>query len=308
MKLSVIITTLDDGDLPNTVASIRSTAGDGPEIIVVSDAGFTALSLNHIGNVKVIRNSVRVGVGPSRTIGAHYATGDYLLLCDSHMRFTPSWYDGLENRFAARPNTIHCATCAGLDSENMNPAAPKAFYYGATIRMYGRDQVDPSKTQVLEGVWNKGALPDDAELCCVMGAAYFMRRDWFFKLDALSKLRSWGSDEVALSVKSWLAGGDCRLMRNVIIGHKFLTAAERQPYTLPPGHALFNKLFLAHTLFPDDLRDYLLEKMQLLYGGGAHVIAKKMIAENWHLVEVERARNKAMFTRDFNWLVDKFKL
>jgi glycosyltransferase involved in cell wall biosynthesis len=310
MKLSIIVTTLSDPDLENTIRSIRETAGLNVEIVVVNDNGqlpASSLKPSELGEIKFITNSHRCGVGPSRTIGVHHAKGEYVLIIDSHMRFAPGWYEEALRRIEGRPHTIHCATMAGLDATHMDVSNPASLYYGGTINVFGKDPNNGSKSQILESVWNKTPPDDDAEIASVLGASYFMPRDWFLKLDALRHLRTWGSDETSLSIKSWLAGGDCRLMRNVIIGHVY-QAQGKQPFKVPYGHTLFNRLFLIHTLLPDALRDELLEKMPLTYGGGEFWTAKKMIEENWHLIEVERARNHAMFVRDFGWLREKFQL
>lgn len=305
-KLSIVVTTFDDPQLSATIKSIRDTAGAEPEVIVVND-GNPNYILCGDGMNYLHTNPHRCGVGPSRTIGVHHAKGEYVLIIDSHMRFTSGWYETAMKRIEGRPNTIHCATMAGLDETHMDVDHPVSYYYGATINVYGRDQNKTGDWQILEAVWNRGIPIADEEIAAVMGAAYFMPRDWFLKLDALRHLRSWGSDEVALSVKSWLCGGECRLMRNVIIGHVY-QAQGKQPFKVPYGHTLFNKLFLIHTLLPDDLRDDLLGKMCLAFGGGEFFTAKKFIEESWPLIEVERARNRAMFTRDFNWLRQKFSL
>lgn len=304
--LSIVVTTFDDPQLPATIKSIRDTAGDAPEVIVIND-GNPNYVLCGDGMNRLHSNPHRCGVGPSRTIGVHHAKGDYVLLTDSHMRFTPGWYETAMARIEGRPQTIHCATMAGLNETHMDVDHPASYYYGATLNVYGRDQNKTGDWQILEAVWNKGTPFADAEIACVMGAAYFMPRDWFLKLDALRHLRSWGSDEVALSVKSWLCGGECRLMRDVIIGHIY-QAQGKQSFNVPYGHTLFNKMFLMHTLLPDALRDDLLSKMCLTFGGGEFFTAKKMIEEFWPLIEVERARNQAMFVRDFNWLRAKFGL
>lgn len=310
-KLSIIITTLNDPDLPETLRSIRETTEGRTEVIIVSDGAPLPKHAELLpSGVRGIVNSRRIGVGPSRTLGALNAGNDLLLICDSHMRFLPGWYEKAMNRIADRPYTLHCATCLGLDSEAMDPAWPKSKYYGATIRLFGPDTNNRARNRVLESVWNPTPPEDDAEICAPMGAAYFWPRSLFLELNPLEHLKSWGSDETAMAIKIWMSGGEVRLMRNVEIGHVFLRGNEKQPFTVPVGHVAFNKLWIIETMLWEDpvIYQYLHEKMLLVYGGGELTEAKKILAQHWASVEVERVRNRSRFNVPFSRVIQKFKL
>ena len=120
MKLSIIINDLNDHmECRATIQSIRTTSPAETEIIVVDDGSTEPLVLDD-PSVILIRNDVRAGGGPSRHQGAEAATGDYLLLIDSHMRFAPGWYAESEKRIVGRSGTVHCASCMGLSEGNMD--------------------------------------------------------------------------------------------------------------------------------------------------------------------------------------------
>lgn len=131
MSLSIIIASLNDQEETlATIQSIRATAGDEPEIILVDDCSGTSMARdwrfrNHL-NLKLVSNSLRCGCGPSRHIGALHATGDWLLITDSHMRFTDGWLDNWVTASRSIPldkvfSTVLCATCLGLDKNHMDP-------------------------------------------------------------------------------------------------------------------------------------------------------------------------------------------
>ena len=134
--LSIVITTLSDTpECIATVASIRETAGGAPEVLIVDDG--TPMPVQCPGANRVIHNPIRLGVGPSRTIGVQAATKPYVLICDSHMRFTPGWYERALMRMEARPKTLHCCRCLQLDAKHMDPLNPMGEYHGATINVIG---------------------------------------------------------------------------------------------------------------------------------------------------------------------------
>ena len=307
MTLSIIIAAFNDNiELKATVESIRATAGVAPEIVVVDDASM--LPVNFIPNINVIRNHRRCGVGPSRHIGVLAATGKFILITDAHMRFTPGWYEALLPRLEGRANVVVCGTCLGLDSRNMNVAAPNAVYYGATINVLGPDRHGIShRPQIFEAVWNRHPDPeDDAEIAAVMGASYAMHRDWFLKIAPLHHLRSWGEDEIMISVKTWLAGGCVRIHKGVRIGHKFRIERERVPFLIPREDLQRNKVFAIRTLLPEALAEHLITALRR--GSGFGLNYQKFVRNEWPEVEVEKAYNRTIFTRDFNWMAERFKL
>ena len=302
--LSVVIASHSDRDLPNTLASIRATAGDAPEVIVVDDAGGNPVTPSH--GATVIRNTYRCGVGPSRHIGVLAARGEVVLIVDAHMRFLPGWYDALLNRIALHPDWLICGVCLGLDAQHLDPNRPVGLYHGGTINVMGPDANSKfAKTQVFEATWNKTAPEDNAEICAVMGASYAMHRSWFLKIDALRHLRSWGEDELMLSVKTWLAGGSVRLHHGLRVGHRFRMERERVPFPIPREDTIHNKLFAIQTLLPAPLAKRLTSALRVNPRYGSY---RAGADAGWAEVACEQALNRSLFTRDFYWLAGKFGL
>lgn len=318
MQLSIVITCCNDNEqCRETILSIRATAGYEPEILVIDDCSATPLSAGYITDdlqVKLIANTHRCGCGPSRTIGAHHATGDWLLIIDSHMRFLPGWYQEAEKCIKSQDAlTLWCATCLGLDSDHMDPNHPVAEYRGATMNFFGPDRNKPSQNQVFEAVWiPKENHPKGNDVIpAIMGAAYFINRAWFHELGGLCYLRSWGCDEQILSLKAWMSGGDVRLMHDVRIGHKFLLAKERQGFRPPPGHVLWNKMFAISTLLPPNHAQTLLERLAASVPRDEQLdlkVATEMFKADCHTIAVERARNNALFTKSLSWYLKEFNI
>lgn len=304
--LSIVIAAYNDNaELGATVGSIRETHEPDIEIIVVDDCSIMPVA-RIPGISKVVRNARRIGCGPSRYVGARHATGAYLLFVDSHMRFEPGWY--MEAAHYLSPRVLHCARCLGL-GKDMNVNAPVGQYSGATWNLCGPYKSGPYKdnprfNQILECIWATEREGDNYEIPAIMGACYFINRDWFLQLDALRHLRIWGGDEQELSLKAWLSGGEIRLLKSVRIGHKFREGKVTSSFVMP-WHVLYNKLFVAHTCLPTDDAIRLQMKMQREMQFG---IALKAIHSDWHLVETARAYNSRIFTRSFSWILERFNL
>lgn len=272
-----------------TVRSIRETAGDRVAIIVIDDCSPNALILED-KSVTLIKLRHRVGGGAARHLGIEMAHTPYCLLCDSHMRFEPGWLEVAEEAFKSHSwQTVFCAVCRGFTSKTAPFGKPDGEYYGANF--------DFNK---FDGVWAQ-ERENDAELPCLMGASYFVRREWYLALGGLQFMRGWGSEEICLSLKTWLAGGEIRLMKNVHLWHRF--RVEKLPYTIFTWQVIYNKLFLIHTILPLDVGQRLISAMPR---GNDFNQAAMQIKADWGLIVTERARNQRLFTRDFDWLVNKF--
>jgi hypothetical protein len=71
----------------------------------------------------------------------------------------------------------------------------------------------------------------------------------------LKGLRGWGTSEPFLSIKTWMAGGKCKIRTDIEIGHKFRNNA---PYTTRISNLVYNKIFMCKTVFPANLGDQLI--------------------------------------------------
>jgi glycosyltransferase involved in cell wall biosynthesis len=301
-KLSIVIGCYGEfEELQQTIKSIRDTAGNEPEIVVIDDSSQIPLTVKDSKTV-MIRNETRAGVGPSRHIGVTHATGDFVMLTDCHMRFEPGWYDKTMAHIEGRNTTLFCGSCIALSPGQMDLNKATETYHGATINFHGPDRHRPEKMQVLEGVWLKDREGDDYPLACCMGASYILSRDWFFHLHGLNMLRQWGGDEVLLSLKSWLAGGEVRMMKKLRVGHMF---REKSHYVSQQWCLIYNAMMIALTCLPLDKA----HRLNRLHQGSTELLtAKQRIEEDSGIIWAERAYLQSIFVRDFDWLLSYFGL
>jgi len=306
--LSIVIACHNDSDeLDQTIGSIILNSPEGLfEIVVVDDASTPSpiaapALIDRWHCVRCVRNQHRIGCGPSRYVGACVARGEWLLFTDSHMRFTPGWFDVWQRECGMGSKTLYCGSCLGLDSNNMDVTKAKP-YFAATWNFHGLDKGKPAQMQTFECIWATEQAGNAYEVPAVMGACYIINRSWFLELNALRHLRVWGGDEQELSLKTWLAGGRVVFMKNLRIGHKFKLGRLNK---IAPWCPIYNKLFVMHTCLPPVLALRLERKMRR---GGDFTLALRKLHEDWHLVESERSRFGCMVERDFLWYLDRFKL
>lgn len=331
--LSVIIASHNDPqETVLTINSIRETVPkDGEvEIVVVDDCSATALThyIKPEQMVRLVTNRLRCGCGPSRHIGALAARAPWLLICDSHMRFTKDWYVEWDKLLMAQSlahsitagnvihyskqscgDTVFCATCLGLDSKHMDVEHPVSKYHGATLNLYGPDRNNAkAPMQVYEAVWlpREPEPQDGQELAAVMGACYFVSREWFLKLSATRFLYPWGCDEQNLSIATWLAGGTVRLAKHIEVGHKFLLPNERQTFGVTPGCVVFNKMASMASILPHDLATKLIQLLLASTPPRDREPANRMFRDMHFLVATQKAHFESIFVRSFDWYCGRF--
>jgi glycosyltransferase involved in cell wall biosynthesis len=296
--ISIIIPVLNDNDELNlTIKSIRETSPPNVEIIVVDDASDLPVKIND-STVRFFRFNERLGAGQARHFGAKNATSDLILFTDSHMRFDPKWYNNAISKILMTPTTLWCGTCLGLDESNMDIKYHKGAYNGADLVIYAE-----KNNTIFDGVWRDEILnQDDYEISCVMGACYFIHKKWYFHIKGLEQTMMWGSEEPILSIKSWLAGGDVRLMKSVRIGHRFRNTS---PYINNVSHIFYNKLAYMYMLFPTDMFVAVTNKMTKDENFES---AMKLVENKKEMLDIEREYYKTIFSRDIYWLCNKFNI
>lgn len=296
--ISIIIPVLNDNDEVNfTIESIYKTSPENVEIIVVDDASDIPVELSN-NKVNLFRFDERKGAGQARHFGAIKASSKHILFTDSHMRFDLNWFNNAMSRIKSTPKTLWCGSCLGLDASNMDLTKANGEYTGADLVLYSN-----KNNTIFDGVWRpREENKDDYEISCVMGACYFIHKDWYFYIKGLEQTTMWGSEEPILSIKTWLAGGEVRLMKSVKIGHKFRASS---PYSTEVSRIHYNKLAYMYMLLPTDMYDKLKDKFSK---DGNFKAAMDMIENNKIQLDIEKQYYNSIFVHDIYWLCNKFNI
>ena len=293
-KLAVCLTVLEDRE--ETSATIQSILDTSKvvEIVVVDDASNDPVDIKFPG-VIYRRNDQRMGVAASRDVAVSIAKSDFTLITDSHMRFTPNWHKNIMDRLGDK-NQAWCATCLGLDADNMDINKPKGRYRGADLVLYRAND-----NTIFEGKWAPTKTGDDYEISCMMGACYFVSKELYGKVLGLGALKQWGSDEPYLSSKIWLAGGSIRLAKSVEIGHKF---RKKAPYRSDTWCLHYNKLRAVREVFGPEWYRFIIKKMER-HNPNVR-LANINLLKDMKEVTKNEAYYLATFPYDWRWLCDKF--
>ena len=98
------------------------------------------------------------------------------------------------------------------------------------------------------------------------------------------------------------------MLDTVRIGHKFPRDGQPKMFNPPMGHTVWNKLFAARTLFPDDVCGNLQGMLLAESNGRDAQSAHDLYRADYHIIAQELARNASIFVHDAHWLADKFHI
>ncbi|MDR1552374.1 MAG: glycosyltransferase [Prevotellaceae bacterium] len=294
--LTVIIPFLNEGkEIKNTVQSIRNTAGNEVEILLINDCstdGFDYKSIADEYNISYHENKERQGVAASRDIGVSMIKTPYFILIDGHMRFyTRAWQNIIIDKIKENDRAIYCFQCFALNSNGNKLHDRHGF--GAFIMFDGN-----YFNEILEAKWitKENAITDPIiEIPCLLGASYSTSKRYWNYIKGLNGLRYYGSDEVYLSLKVWLEGGKCILIKDVEVGHLFRT---KPPYELILPDSMYNKLFVIKTVLFDE-SEKLQDNLQKMFPA-EYFLAKATMSKEKDKIEEYKLYYQKIFTRDIN--------
>lgn len=180
-KFSVLIPFRNEKEeVGRTVKSVRETAGDKVDIIVVNDSSYDGYDYEkdlEPYNVDYCVTSERLGSSAGKELCVELCRTPYFIILDAHCRMhTPNWLE-LAEELMERPeskNTVYCCTCWYFHNETdqQSPAHMKAYggYFDYNIK------------SILSCGWNLNNFTKDAgdepfEIPCLLGANYICSKE-----------------------------------------------------------------------------------------------------------------------------------
>jgi len=241
MRISVVIVCRnEERDLEGTVTDFCRTYFLPHEIIVVDDHsvlynGLTVQQrLERFELVKVIRPDTQLGAGLAKRAGCLAATGDVVVICDSHLRVPDNHLELVQEAVEEYPDAIFCPTCVGFDGR----------IHGAGARWHRRTP----------GFLGRSWLPKGNDLecdtCpCLLGAYYMVPRHIGEAIDWICPhFQGWGCGEQWMSLMAWLNGFEVRRINRLHVAHRFSRGLIVGTGNLSTWHNQWNTGILLVTL------------------------------------------------------------
>lgn len=298
-KLTIVIPFLnEEEEVKNTVVSIREHTDNKVDIILINDASDNQYDYekNLSGyNVLLVNNKVRMGSAISRDIGINMIKTPYFLSLDAHMRFyDKEWLSIIIERLEEDDHKLLCCQTKVLNKsfwgEIETPQRPSV--YGAHI-VFEKGQ------DLLNVKWNKKEHCPGSEfekIPCVLGAAYAGSKRYWTYLKGLEGLVNYGCEEAYISMKIYLEGGYCELLKNVVVGHIYRT---RFPYQMSANDLVYNKLVIAELLLSESLKNFVFAEFKKM-NEPAYDYSCAKLKESVEQIKRLKDYYRSIFKKDFD--------
>lgn len=239
-------------EVGKTCKSIRDTAGDRVDIVVLndcSDDGYDYKSDLEPYNVQYYESDYRLGSSAGKELCVQYAQTPYFLILDAHCRiYTENWLD-LAIELMERPeskNTVYCCACWYFNNDDDHQSSHHMKAFGGFW--------DYNIKSIFSCGWNltnftKDDNDEPFEIPCILGANYICSKEWWNTIKGYQGLRLYGREETFISLKSRLAGGSVKCFPKICTGHK-TRPNNIQPYACYCYEVLHNEMVIAHICAP----------------------------------------------------------
>lgn len=251
-EITCVIAGRNEGvEVEKTMSSIRATA-EGVRILFIDDAsedGFDYKSVCDEYKAKYVRNDRPIGSAGSKNKGVYLVETPYFCLFDCHMRlYDDKWDVNLLEALKANEGCIITSSSLPMsindDGDYVNENGldrSRSMTMGAYVNLHeeGWEFTEKWATNMLPGM-----VGNLNEVTSVLGAVYASSVEHWKKIHGFDGLVFYGHEEPFISIKTWLSGGKCLLIRNWQVGHLYRSS---QPFRMPGGSLVANQI--ANQLF-----------------------------------------------------------
>lgn len=298
-EISIIIPFRNEGnEVYKTVKSLVEQAGQEVSLILINDASddqFDYKSIAESFNGEYVEHSMPWGVAASREHGVSICKTEFFIFLDAHMRaFSTNWAKSVLEELQKERQTLFCCATIAIskdDTEKISSIKGHGVTLNLTDLTYSWNEIDPSPDATTS------LIP------CIMGASYACNVTYWRKLRGVSGLRSYGYDEQFVSIKVWLEGGTCKIIKNIIFGHIFRVLKD-VPYTIKVKDVIFNQLYLMELLYPQNFKHILFHNVRRLSDTECFTQAIEEIEKVRNDIASEKQYYNNIFVRDFNYVLD----
>ncbi|XP_011759042.2 polypeptide N-acetylgalactosaminyltransferase 5 isoform X1 [Macaca nemestrina] len=247
--------------------------------------------MSQFPKVRILHLKERHGLIRARLAGAQNATGDVLTFLDSHVECNVGWLEPLLERVYLSRKKVACPVIEVINDKDMSYMTVDNFQRGIFVwpMNFGWRTIPPdviAKNRIKE---------TDAIKCPVMaGGLFSIDKSYFFELGTYDPgLDVWGGENMELSFKVWMCGGEIEIIPCSRVGHIF---RNDNPYSFPKDRMKTVERNLVRVA-----EVWLDEYKELFYGHGDHLIDQGLDVGN---LTQQRELRKKLKCKSFKWYLE----
>lgn len=294
-RFSVLISFLNEGaEVVKTVKSVRDTAGDAVDIIVLNDAstdGYPYAAELAPYNVRYHENSERIGSSAGKERCVQLCETPYFLILDAHCRmWTADWLDKAV-ALMDRPESetaLYCFACSYFFGDIDYPTEQHTTGYGGYLHYNVRSLYSAEWNMRNFASHGKGDEP--FRIPVILGANYMCSKKWWDKIGGHKGLRLYGREEAFVSIKTYMAGGSVYCYPAIRTGHK-ARPNNAFPYPVAMTEIVHNELVIAYVCAPNELYEQVRAAIRKLYAAFPNLIKTAEELFDGHRDELDELRD-----------------
>ncbi|RWS29312.1 polypeptide N-acetylgalactosaminyltransferase 11-like protein, partial [Leptotrombidium deliense] len=208
---------------------------------------------NFDNRVKLLRTPERSGLIRARIFGAQHASGSVLIFLDSHCEVNNNWILPLISRIYEDRNVVVCPIIDIINANTFeytaSPIVRGGFNWGLHFKW---DSVPSNELKT------KADFVKPIKSPTMAGGLFAIDKSYFFELGEYdSGMQIWGGENLEISFRIWMCGGQLEIIPCSRVGHVF---RDRRPYGSPTGEDTlsYNSLRVAN-VWMDDYKKYYYE-------------------------------------------------
>ncbi|XP_078084455.1 polypeptide N-acetylgalactosaminyltransferase 5 [Mustelus asterias] len=251
--------------------------------------------MSQFPKVHVIHLQERHGLIRARLVGATIATGDVLTFLDSHVECNVGWLEPLLETIHLKRTKVACPVIEVISDEDMSYVGVSGFLRGVftwpmnfewkaipdeMIKKYNLKEMDPIRCPIMAG------------------GLFSIDKKYFYELGTYDAgLEVWGGENMELSFKVWMCGGEIEIIPCSRVGHIF---RDGNPYTFPKNRIKTVERNLARVA-----EVWLDEYVDVFYGHGYHhLLNTNNIEFNIGDLKKQKELRKKLHCKSFKWYLE----
>ncbi|XP_041663834.1 polypeptide N-acetylgalactosaminyltransferase 5 [Cheilinus undulatus] len=243
--------------------------------------------------VRIIRLKERQGLIRARMAGAAVAKGEVLTFLDSHVECNVGWLEPLLERVYLDRRKVPCPVIEVISDKDMSYMLVDNFQRGI-FRWPLVFGWSPLPEEYIKK--NNMTIADPIRCPVMAGGLFSIDKKYFYELGAYDPgLDVWGGENMEISFKIWMCGGEIEIIPCSRVGHIF---RGQNPYKFPKNRQKTVERNLARVaeVWLDEYKD-------LFYGHGYHHLLDNKNINIGNLTEQIELR-KRLKCKSFKWYLD----